>query len=130
MHMNNRMPTERSFGVSVGLVCIAAAALAGWRNRVVAAAVLAAVGAVLVTAGILRPAALRVANRIWWRFAQALGFVNSRILLTLFFFLVITPVGLVLRLFGRNPLKPSGAGTTWSPYSARFRDPRHYDHLF
>ena|SRR2546425_2032126 len=128
--MHNRFPTERSFGVSVGLVSLAAAALAWWRAHDVAALVLAALGAVLVVAGMLAPAALRLPNRAWWCFAQVLGRVNARILLTAFFFLVMTPAGRIMRLFGRNPLQPSGAGSNWLAYSARRRDPRHYEHMF
>ncbi len=40
----------------------------------------------------------------WMAFAYALGWVNTRILLVLFFFLVITPVSLVLRMIGKDPL--------------------------
>ena len=127
----HRTPTERSFGLSMGAVCLAASALSVWRGKTLAGPVLAVVGILLVIAAVVAPAALRVPNRYWWRFAQALGWFNTRVLLTLFFVLVLTPVGWVMRLFGRNPLQASRAGTsTWSEYPARRQDPTHYEHLF
>ena len=88
------------------------------------------VGTLLVGLGLVAPVALRVPNRLWWRVAQAVGWVNTRILLTLFFAVVLTPVGVVMRLFGRNPLRGADAQTNWTPYPARRRDPRHYERLF
>jgi hypothetical protein len=46
---------------------------------------------------------------IWMRLAVALGYINSRVLLSLMFYLVFTPYGLLMRLFGRDPLRRRGA---------------------
>ena len=127
----HRTPTERSFGLSIGAVCLGAAAWSWWRGRFSIALALTVVGALLVGGGLLAPSVLRVPNQMWWRFAQALGWINTRIILTLFFFLVLTPVGVFMRLCGRNPLtRRAQAGTNWSAYVTRRHDPRHYDHLF
>jgi hypothetical protein len=123
-------PTERAFGVGVGGVCVAIGALLWWRGHSTLSLTLLVLGGVLVALGRLAPSALRVPHRYWWRFAQVLGWVNARVLLTLFFVLVLTPVGVVMRLFGRNPLRPPQAQTTWGPYSVRRRDPKHYERMF
>lgn len=128
--MNAPIPSERTFGLSVGGVCLAIAGVLAWRGYFSAPVVLAAVGALLVFCGATCPPALRLPNRIWWRFAQALGWVNSRILLTVFFALVLTPAGVLMRLLGRNPLRPAGSATSWAPYPARRRDPRHYERMY
>jgi hypothetical protein len=59
-----------------------------------------------------------------------LGRVNARILLSVFFAVVLTPVGVAMRLFGRNVLSGDRPDTNWRPYPARRADPKHYDHLF
>ena len=128
--MSHRTPTERSFGLSVGTACLVFAGFGWWREREVAPAVLAVVGVTLVGAGFFAPAALRVPNRLWLRFAAVLGWINARVLLTLFFFVVLTPVGLVMRAIGRNPLRGRSAGTNWSTCVARRREPSHYQYLF
>ena len=128
--MTARLPSERSFGLSVGPVAIAFAILGWWRGHMLTAEVLAPIGLLLTACGAAAPALLRVPNRIWWRLAHALGWINARILLTLFFATVLTPAGVVMRALGRNPLRAQSDGTTWTPYSVRRRDPKHYEHLF
>ena len=126
----SRMPSERSFGLSVGMASVALGALLTWRGHDRSGALVALTGVVLVCGGLLAPAALRVPNRVWWRFASLLGWVNSRILLTLFFFVVLTPAGCLMRLFGRSPLRAVRPDTNWSGCDERRRDSRHYEHLY
>lgn len=106
------------------------AVLCAWWRWTAPALVLATIGLLLVTLALLAPVALRIPNRAWWSFAQVLGWVNSRVVLTLFFLLVLTPIGLAMRLFGRDPLKGATGGSGWMPYSGRRADVRHYEHLF
>ena len=128
--MNHPAPSERSFGLSVGPVLTVAGGLAIWRGHTNVGPVLAAIGVTLVVLGLAAPPLLRVPNRIWWRFAQVLGRINARIILTLFFALVLTPAGFVMRLLGRNPLRAAGDQTNWLPFAERRRDPRHFERLF
>ena len=128
--MTGELPTERSFGVSVGCVSVAVSALVWWRGHPLASQVLFVVGSALVLFGLLAPSALYWPNRIWWRFAQALGWVNSRILLAAFFLLILTPSGFVLRLCGWHPLSSVGTSTNWRPYPASRRNLRHYEKLY
>jgi Saxitoxin biosynthesis operon protein SxtJ len=123
-------PSNRSFGLTVGVVCAAAGMFRLWRGQEVSGSVLAAIGGVLIAAGLVAPTTLRVANRVWMRIAHVLGWINSRVLLTAFFFLVLTPAGVIMRLFGRSPLQARAASTNWSAYSLRRRDPKHYERMF
>ena len=92
--------------------------------------ILLVAGTLLIGLGLIVPAALHVPNRLWWRFAQTVGWLNARVVLTLFFAVVLTPVGVAMRLFGRNPLRAPRTNTNWHPYPVRRGDPRHYEHLF
>jgi hypothetical protein len=62
------------------------------------------VGAVLIVLGAVLPALLKPIYYLWMGIAVAIGFVMTRVILTIFFFLVLTPVGLVFRLIGRDAL--------------------------
>ena len=130
MSTPGRIPSERSFGLSVGPASIAFGALLAWRGYQRAGAVAAAIGVVLVFGALVAPAALRVPNRIWWRFAIILGWINYRILLTVFFLVVLTPAGWVMRLLGRSPLRSVRTDTNWAEYNERRRETRHYEHLY
>jgi hypothetical protein len=125
-----RRPSERSFGLSVGAASLLAGGASWWRGHGTAAIGLTVAGVLLLGGGLLAPAMLRVPNRLWWRFAQALGWINTRVLLTAFFVIVLTPVGIVMRLLGRGPLRPPQSATTWSSYDARRRDAHHYKRMF
>lgn len=121
---------ERTFGWSVGGVLTVIGALQWWRGRPMTAEVFGGLGIVLLVAGTLAPAALVLPNRWWRRFAHVLGWINARVLLTLFFFLVLTPAGVIMRLLGRDPLARRDRGSSWTVYGDRIRDPQHFDRLF
>ncbi len=57
----------------------------------------------LVTMAI--PALLDLPNRLWLRFGQLLHHITSPVALAIMFFLVITPIGLLLRAFGKEFLR-------------------------
>jgi hypothetical protein len=59
----------------------------------------------LVLIGFFVPPAAKLFHRVWFKIAFALGWVNSRILLTLIYFLVFVPYGIISRMVGRDPLQ-------------------------
>ncbi len=65
---------------------------------------------------LLLPSALGPVHAGWTRLGLALGWVNTRIVLSLIFFLLIVPVGLVMRLLGRDKL-----GRRFDPGLASYR---------
>ncbi len=98
----------RSFGVVVGGVFVGIAALAVWRHEGMLtpwAAGLGGVGAALVLLGLVAPAALRLVYQVWMGLAVVLGFIMTRVLLTVVFVLLVVPIGLVLRLLGKDLLR-------------------------
>jgi hypothetical protein len=112
------------------VLCLIALVLA-WRGRVGRAEVIGATGVVLLTLGLTRPRLLAPVSRVWWKFALLLGWFNARVLLSLFFFLVLTPVGLVWRLIGKDPLARRRASWKgWTPYPARYRNAQHFTRMF
>jgi hypothetical protein len=123
-------PTERSFGLSVGGIGLVFAAFLWWRGYPRFGTTVFALGTLLLILALTAPSLLKLPNLLWWRFSRALAWVNARIVLTLFFAAVLTPVGVIMRLFGRNPLSGSKRDTNWRAYPARRADPRHYEHLF
>jgi hypothetical protein len=123
---------DRRFGWTVGGAFAVLSALLLWRHRSAAAVVAFALGAPLLLLAAFFPAGLARPHRAWLAFARALGRVNSAIFLFLTFFLVLTPLGFVLRLFGRDELRRRGRApaSMWSPYPERNRDPRHYEAIW
>ncbi|NLD46645.1 MAG: sxtJ [Clostridiaceae bacterium] len=51
------------------------------------------------------PSTMKGFYGLWMKFGNVLGFINTRIILVLVFYLIVTPLGTVKRLFGYNPLR-------------------------
>ena len=62
-------------------------------------------GGILAIWGLAAPATLRPIYRVWMKFGLLLSKITTPIVLGIVFFLVIFPTGLVMRSFGRDPMK-------------------------
>ena len=65
--------------------------------------------------------------------AFVLGFIMAHVILTLFFFLIVTPIGLAARLFGKdflNRKRDTHATTYWIPREARRKRPADYEQQY
>ena len=62
------------------------------------------VAALLIVPALTLPSVLRYPHWLWIRIGFVLGWINSRIVLTILFFLVIVPMGLLMRAMGRDPV--------------------------
>ncbi len=123
--------SERSFGLTVGGVFALMAGWSIWAHHTTRSWIFGGLALALILPALLYPQLLRVPNIWWWRLAGVLGWVNSRILLSLIFFVMFTPIGLVMRLFGRDSLRRRPVeGSTWTVYTARQHDPKHYDRMY
>ena len=64
-----------------------------------------------IVAGILSGLALTVPNGLkpiyqgWMFLTIILAWINTRLILSIVFYLLITPMGLIMRLFGKNAMK-------------------------
>jgi hypothetical protein len=122
---------ERSFGLSVGTVLLLIAAALVWRDRITTAEVVGGIGAVLVVFGYLQPRLLKWPSKAWWTLAMALGYVNARVILSIAYFLVLTPIGLIWRVIGRDPMaRRRSAWRGWMPYPARYGDRSHFTRMY
>jgi O-antigen/teichoic acid export membrane protein len=95
----------RSFGLIVGtgfaVIGLWRAIFRGEEPRIWALIVAAA----LVVTALVAPALLRRFHRVWMRMGETLGWINSRIILTVVYYLVIVPIGVIRRAAGSDPLR-------------------------
>ena len=59
-------------------------------------------GAVLVLLGLFFPGFLRYVHRFWMLCAEILGWVNTRLILGVLFYVVVFPTSIMLRLLGKD----------------------------
>ena len=96
--------SDRSFGLVFAMVFLVIAVWPMLDSRALRwwAVVISATFALLA---VLYPSVLTLPNRWWTKFGLLLGKVVSPIALGLLFFGVITPLGAVMRLTGKDPLR-------------------------
>ena len=125
-------PTDpRRFGLGVLCTSVALALWVALRKHHVHAAIgLVACGVATQLLAFVAPRAVLALRAAWMGLAGLLGWVNSRILLSIVFFVLVTPLALVLRALGKNPLdlRIRDRPSYWRP--PRVRDARHHDHPF
>ena len=99
-------PSEgRQFGLTVGFAFLALAGLVYWRTGGPVVNALGTTGVFLVIAGIVVPTRLGPLFRSWMALALVISKITTPVLMALVYFLVITPIGLTMRVLGHNPLK-------------------------
>lgn len=105
-----RAGSDRSFGlVFAGVfVVIALFPLLGGRPVRLWSLIVAAA---FVAIALLRPGLLAPANRLWLAFGLLLHRVTSPLVLGMLFFLVFTPMGLLMRMLGKDLLRLRGNGS-------------------
>ena len=63
--------------------------------------------ALLTSSALLRPALLYHFHRAWNELGKILGWINTRLILGLLFYVVVTPMGLVMRVLGYFRVQPN-----------------------
>ena len=124
--------TITSFALIVSAALLIIAALQ-WRRGAPqwVLVTLLSIAAVLLLGAAVAPALLRPVYRAWMRLGEALAWVNTRIILTLIFFLVVTPIGLVMRLFGRSPIATTKRNDSyWTDVDPHSYGDRHVEKQF
>jgi hypothetical protein len=99
--------SDRAFGCTVGSVLMLIAAAKALMAGMVGLTVLLifSAGAALLLLGVVAPARLSTLNRLWMKIGAMMARVVNPIVLALLFFLVVTPVGALMRLLGKRPLR-------------------------
>jgi hypothetical protein len=127
--------TTRKARQAALVVAAVLAGLAAWhiyRERFVLSQIEAGLAAVLGLTGMLWAAGARGFYKGWMKAAAVLGYVNSRIILSAVFYLIFTPVGIVTRLLGRDPLNRRGKArdSYWIPRKKTRQSPEQFERLF
>jgi hypothetical protein len=122
----------RKTALTVGGVLVAFGGISLWRHHLVRAELMAGAGALLLLLGLVAPRWTRPFHTAWMRLAHALGYVNTRVILSIMFYGVMTPVGVVMRLVGRDPLnrRRAASDSYWIPRPKTRQDHEQFERLF
>ena len=100
-HIKESKKDLRKFGITVGSVLIIISGLLLYFEKP-SAIYFGIIGVFLILAGFTYPKILKPFNKVWMGLAIVLGFVMSRVILTILFYFVLTPISFIARIFGKK----------------------------
>ena len=91
----------RKFGLTVGIVLGLLGGLLWWRGKDIHIYFLV-ISTLLIFFGLVFPSFLKPLQKVWMMMAVTIGWFMTRLLLSVLFFLIFTPVRMVAYLFGKD----------------------------
>ena len=131
--MEKRNKDIRVFGIAMAVVLGALGAWQLYRGRKTAGTILLALAGYFLVGGVAFLPLIAPLYGPWMLFGKVMGYVMTRLILTVFFFLVLTPLGLVRKLLGKDGLDRRLAADQASYYCEREKkavDPARYERQF
>jgi len=97
---------QRKFGIVIGMIILALGLFRWWHHDFEHIPyILFPLGGTLFLLGIVAPRVLQPVFVLWMKFAIAVNWLMTRVVLALAFYLIITPVRVLVSVFSEDPLK-------------------------
>ena len=121
----------KKFGITIGILLMIIAGILFWKEKE-SFQIFLTIGAVLCVFSVVIPVILKPIYWIWMIFATILGWIMTRVILSILFYVIITPIGLISRLFGKQflELKWNEKNSTYWNYRSDKLDKRSYEKQF
>lgn len=90
-------------------------------------------GGMALVLALLAPSVLKPLYKVVTAVAHKIGWVNTRVLLAVLYYLLFTPIAVVFRLFGRDPLDRKievSKDSYWVPRKQSPMDKKRYERQF
>jgi len=131
-NINSGRRERQKFGITVGIILGLLGGLFFWRERDYYSYFLI-LSTVFLFFGLVLPVLLKPIHKIWMTLAIFIGWFMSRFILSVLFYLVLTPIGLSMRLLGKDLLNQKfnkNAETYWIKRDKTGFDRSRYEKLF
>ena len=131
-HIKTGKKDLRSFGVTIGIILLLIAGFLFYKDKESFQIFLYIAGA-FIGSGMIIPIILKPIYIVWMTFAVVLSWFMTRVILSLLFYVIITPIGLVLRIFGKDFLelkKQAVQGSYWNQRDSNLEKNQNYEKQF
>ncbi|WP_337873451.1 hypothetical protein [Ignavibacterium sp.] len=131
-HIDSTDKAVKKTGVTVGIVLIVISFILWWldKNSFI---YFSAIGGIFIIFSYIALPLLRPFHKLWIGLSLVLGFIMSRVILTLLFYFVVTPIGLLAKLVGKK-FMPLGfdknAKTYWEKREKTITEKIDYERQF
>ncbi|MDT3694930.1 MAG: SxtJ family membrane protein [Ignavibacterium sp.] len=131
-HIDNSDEAVKKTGITVGVVLILISLLL-WYLVKTSFIYFSIIGGLFVILAFIAIPVLRPFHTLWMMLALVLGFIMSRIILTILFYIILTPIGLVAKFVGKK-FMPLGfdkdASTYWEKRENPAKQQINYERQF
>ena len=93
----------REFGLTIGIILVILGGVSLWRGKPFYPYFLG-IGGLFIVLGLTLPRILKPLQKVWMSFSIIMGFFVSRLILSILFYAVLTPMNLITRLLGKDIL--------------------------
>ena len=105
----------RSFGITMGIILFIISGLLMYYDKE-SYQLIAIIVSTFIGIGFIIPILLKPIYFVWMIFAAILGWVMTRVILSIVFYLIMTPIGLITRIIGEDflSLKNISSNSYWN----------------
>ena len=125
-------PEFRKFGLTIGVFLLVIAGFLFWKQRP-SFPYFAYIGGGFALLGLAAPIILKPIYKVWMSFAVVMGFVMTRVILTVLYFGMFTPIALLTKLLGKDLLDQrldKNAASYWVQRPATTFVPKSAENMF
>lgn len=130
-NIKTRPKDLRSFGITIGIILLV---IAGFLilNENDSYQIFSYIAVSFIGLGLLVPIILKPIYIVWMVFAVILGWIMTKIILSLLFYVIITPIGVIMRISGKDflKLKVSNKVSYWNHRNPEFELNQDYEKQF
>ena len=122
----------RNFGITISVILLIIAGFLFWKEKE-SFQILFTFGVTLCILGIAIPFILKPIYWVWMIFATIIGWIMTRMILSLMFYMIFTPIGFILRLFGKQFIELNWnktENTYWKYRSKSIFEKENYEKQF
>ena len=91
----------RSFGITIGIIFLIIAWFLFYKEME-SFQIFIYLAGIFIGLGFILPIVLKPIYMVWMIFATILGWIMTRVIITILFYFILTPIGLIFRLFGKQ----------------------------
>ena len=103
----------RKFAFTVGGAFVVLAAIVWWREHPTLLKIFGGLGGAFLLGGLVAPTQMGPVERAWMGLAHLISKVTTPIFMGVIYFVVITPISLLMGLFGKRPLRVAAGASYW-----------------
>lgn len=130
-NIKNEKSDLRKFGITIGVVLVIISGFLFWKERE-SFQLFITVGTILFILGVAIPVVLNPIYWAWMIFVTILGWFMTRLILSLLFYVIITPIGLISRFSGKQflELRWDISRSSYWDYSSKIFDRESFEKQF